>query len=364
MERSTVVAVVVCLASLGDAASLLAAAAPAAVPHGKPAPAPAAAEYRLAQEIKLGGDGGWDYLAVDSAARRLYVSHSTKVEVLDADKGTKVGEVGELSGVHGIAVAPALGRGFITNGRTNSVTIFDLVSLAKIAEVPVTGESPDAVLFEPVTGRVLAMNHRSGNVTAIDAATAKVAGAVEVGGTLEFAATDGGGTVFVNVEDRSEVAVIDARKLAVTARWPLAPCQEPTGMAIDVAHRRLFVVCGNAMAAVVDAEHGKVLQTIATGEGTDGAGFDATTGTAFSSNGEGTLTVMREDAPGRFARAQSVATRRGARTMAVDETTHRVFLSTAELGPPPAPTSEQPHPRPAIVPGTFEVLVVAPPGPP
>jgi YVTN family beta-propeller protein len=348
---------VLALASVGffaEPPASLAAGTPASTSH------PQETRYHLARTLPIGGEGGWDYLAVDEGARRLYVSHSTRVEVLDADKGTAVGVIDGLSGVHGIALAPALGRGFISNGKTNSVTVFELATLKKVAEVPVTGEAPDAILFDPVSKRVFACNHRSGNVTAIDAATAKVVGTVDVGGTLEFATTDLAGTIFVNVEDRGQVAAIDARSLAVKARWPLAPCEEPTGMAIDRSSRRLFVACSNRMAAVVDDSSGKVVMTVPTGDGTDGAGFDAAAKTAFTSNGDGTLTVVHEDTPDKFRLVENVTTRKGARTMAADEKTHRVFLSTADYGPPPPATAEQPHPRPSVLTGTFVVLVVEP----
>jgi DNA-binding beta-propeller fold protein YncE len=316
--------------------------------------------YHLASTLAIGGEGGWDYLAVDEGARRLYVSHSIRVEVLDADTGKPVGAIDGLSGVHGIAVAPALGRGFISNGKTASVIVFELATSKKTAEIPVQGENPDAILFDPVTKRVFAFNHSSGNVAVIDAAAGNVVGSIDVGGTLEFATTDLAGTIYVNVEDKSQVAAIDAKTMAVKARWPLAPCEEPTGQAIDRDAHRLFVVCGNKMAAVVDSTNGKVVTTIPTGDRTDGAGFDPGTKTAFSSNGEGTLTVVHEDSPDKFHVVENVTTRKGARTMTVDEKTHRVFLSTADYGPTPAATADQPRPRPSIVPGTFVVLVVEP----
>ncbi|HEV8631321.1 MAG TPA: YncE family protein [Thermoanaerobaculia bacterium] len=342
---------------------LLAAAVAGAKGKGAVQPAPAATPkpgYGVVREIPVPGDGGWDYLAVDPAARRVYVTHSTKVDVLDADSLQVVGSIDGLAGVHGVALAPELGRGFISNGKTNSVTVFELASLKKVGEIPVTGESPDAILFDPVSARVFVFNHRSGNVTVIDPAAAKVVGTIEVGGTLEFATTDLAGTVFVNVEDRGLLVAIDARTLAVKGKWPLAPCEEPTGMAIDRAHRRLIAACSNGLAAVVDPDHGKVVATVPIGQGVDGAGFDPQSLLAFSSNGEGSLTVVREERPDRFAVVETVPTRKGGRTMAVDEKTHRVFVSTAQYGPAPAPTAEQPHPRPPVLPGTFVVLVLEP----
>src|SRR5436305_5967768 len=330
-------------------------------PAGRePGKVPAKSGYHLSKEIPVGGEGGWDYLVADAAARRVYVSHATRVVVLDADSGKTVGEVANLSGVHGIALAPELGRGFTSNGGSSMVTIFDLKSLAKLCDVHHTGENPDAIVYDPATRLVFAFNGRSASATVLDAATGKVAGTIPLGGKPEFAAADGKGEMFVNLEDKSEVAAIDARALSVKARWPLKPCEEPTGMAIDRKSRRLLVGCGNQMAAWVDADSGKVLATVPIGRGVDANGFDPATGLGFASNGDGTLTVLREESPDRLSVVANVPTRRGARTMALDEKTHAVYLSTAELGPAPAPTAQQPHPRPAIKPDTFTVLVVAP----
>jgi YVTN family beta-propeller protein len=336
--------------------SALAAAAPP--PLAKPMPKLAPSGYHVAKALAVPGEGGWDYLFVDEGARRLYVSHSTKVDVLDADSGKIAGAIDGLSGVHGIAVDPSSGRGFITNGRTNTVTVFATSSLAKVAEVPSSGQAPDAIVYDPLSKRVLAMNHRSGDITVIDPGAAKVVARIDVGGELEFATSDGAGRVYVNVEDRSEVAAIDTRSMKVVARWPLAPCEEPTGMGIDRAGHRLVIGCGNRMAAVVNADTGKVTATFPAGESVDGAAFDEGTHLGFVSAGEGWLTVLREEAPDRWTQLANVETRRGARTMTVDTKTHDVFLSTAKLGPPPAPTTEQPHPRPSIEPGSFVVLLL------
>jgi DNA-binding beta-propeller fold protein YncE len=321
--------------------------------------APAKSGYHVVREIPVGGEGGWDYLAVDAAARRLYVSHSDRVVVLDADSGKRVGEITGLSGVHGIVVAPDLGRGFISNGRSSTVTIFDLATLAKLGEVKSTGENPDAILYDPASKRVFAFNGRSADATVIEAATGKVAGTVALSGKPEFATTDLQGRVFVNLEDKSEIVAIDPRALTVKARWPLKPCAEPSGMAIDRRSHRLLSGCDNQLAAWVDFESGRVVETVPIGRGVDANAFDPGTGLAFSSNGrDGTLTVLREDAPDRLTVVENVPTRRGARTMALDEKTHTLFLATAQFGPAPAPTAEQPRPRPAIVPGSFVILVV------
>jgi DNA-binding beta-propeller fold protein YncE len=339
---------------------LTAFAAQAAAPAAKPAATAHHLSYHVSKELPLGGEGGWDYLTVDAAARRVYVSHATKVVVVDADSGKVVGEVGNLSGVHGIALAPDLGRGFISNGRTSMVTIFDLKTLATLSEVKSSGENPDAILYDPPSGRVFAFNGRSGNATVIDGKTGTVAGTIALGGKPEFAATDLNGTVFVNIEDKSEIAAINVKDMTVKSRWPLKPCEEPSGLALDRKHRRLFAGCSNKMVAVVDADSGKVVTTVPIGPGVDANAFDPETELAFSSNGgDGTVTVIHEDSPDHYTVVENAATRRGARTMALDEKTHNLFLPTAQFGPPPAPTAEQPHPRPAILPGTFVVLVVS-----
>ena len=316
------------------------------------------AAYRVVQKVTVGGDGGWDYLVVDPAARRLYVTRATRVMVFDADSLKQVGEIPNTTGVHGVALAPELSRGFASNGRAGSITIFDLKTLATIEEVKIEGQNPDAILYDPPTKRVFAFNGRSADATVLDAASGKVAGTIPLGGNPAFATTDLDGHVFVNLEDKSEVLALDPKKLSVEHRWPLAPCEEPSGMAIDRAHKRLFVGCSNKTMAMMDATSGKLLATAPIGGGVDANGFDPGTGLAFSSNGEGTLTVAKADPAGRLEVLLNVATQRGARTMAVDEKTHRIFLVTAEFGPPPSPTADQPHPRPSQVPGTFTILVV------
>jgi YVTN family beta-propeller protein len=308
--------------------------------------------------ITIGGEGGWDYLTADAAAHRLYVSHATRVLVVDTARNAVVGEIPDTPGVHGIALAPELGRGFTSNGRAATVTVFDLKTLKVIATVKVTGENPDAIAYEPVSRRVFTFNGRSDSATAIDAATARVVGTLPLEGKPEFAVADGAGRMYVNIEDKSAIVAFDARTLKIEGRWPLAPCEEPTGLAMDRAHRRLFAGCHNELMAVVDADGGRVITTLPIGRGVDGAAFDPGTGLAFSSNGEGTLTVVREDAPEKFTLLGNVPTKRGARTLALDDATHRIYLSTAQFGPPPSPTAENPRARPPILPGTFEVLVL------
>jgi DNA-binding beta-propeller fold protein YncE len=261
--------------------------------------------------------------------------------------------------VHGIALAPELGRGFTSNGREGTVSIFDIKTLATSNKVNVGGQNPDAIIYDPATKRVFTFNGRSHDSTAIDAATGKVLGMIKLDGKPEFAASDGKGEVFVNIEDKSELTAIDANKLEVKATWPLAPCTEPSGLAIDREHRRLFSGCDNKMMAVADADTGKVLATPPIGEGVDATRYDPGTGLAFASCGEGVLTVIKEESPEKFTVVENVPTQPGARTMALDTKTHKVYTVTAKFGPPPAPTAENPHPWRSIVPDTFVVLVLS-----
>jgi len=315
--------------------------------------------YHVIKTYKLGGDGGWDYLTVDASARRFYISRGTHVVVLDADSGKNVGEIPDTPGVHGVALAADFGKGFVSNGREGTVTVFDIKTLAPIGSKIKVGENPDAILYEPATKRVFTFNGRSQDSTAIDAASGKVLGTIKLDGKPEFAASDAKGEVFVNIEDKSELTVIDPNKLEVKTKWPLAPCTEPSGLALDRKNRRLFVGCDNKMMAVVDADSGKVLATPAIGEGVDATAYDDETGLAFASCGEGVLTVVREDSPQKFSVVENVKTEPGARTMALDTKTHNVFTVTAKFGPPPAATADNPHPRRTILPDTFEVLVLS-----
>jgi DNA-binding beta-propeller fold protein YncE len=320
----------------------------------QPAPAP----YHLARTIPIGGEGGWDYLTVDAAAHRLYVSHATRVEVIDTETNAVVGAIPDTPGVHGIALAPELGRGFTSNGRAATVTVFDLKTLAVITTIQGTGENPDAITYEPVSRRVFTFNGRSANATAIDATTAQVVGTIPLGGKPEFGVANGKGRMYVNLEDTATLVAFDARTLEVQSRWPLAPCETPTGLGIDREHRRFFVGCRSKVMAVVDGDSGRVITTLPIGGGVDGIAFDPATALAFASNGEGTVTVVHEDSPEKFSLVGNVATKPGAKTIALDAATHRIYLSTAQYGPPPSPTAENPKPRPSILPGTFEILVL------
>jgi YVTN family beta-propeller protein len=322
--------------------------------------AAAPARYRLLGKIPVGGEGGWDYLTLDPAARRLYVSRGTRVVVLDVGSQKTVGEIPGTEGVHGIALAPDLHRGFTSNGRSSTVTIFDTGTLAVIGTVKATGDNPDAILYEPASRRVFTFNGRGKNATAIDAATGTVAGTVPLDGKPEFAVADGKGRVFVNIEDKNEVTVIDSRSLKVEKSWTMASCEEPSGLAIDREHRRLFAVCHNRSMVVLDTETGRSVATLPIGDGVDAAAYDPGTALAFASNGDGTLTIVKQDGPDAYHVVENATTQRGARTMALDEKTHQVFLATAEFGTAPPATAEQPRPRPPVVPGSFTILVLGP----
>src|SRR6202051_4411152 len=273
--------------------------------------------YKVVNTYKVGGDGGWDYLPADAAARRLYISRATHVIVLDLDSGKTIGDVADTPGVHGIALAPELGRGFISNGREGTVSIFDMKTLATSGKVKV-GDNPDAILYDSPTKRVFTFNGKSQDSTAIDAETGTVLGTIKLDGKPEFAASDGKGGVWVNIEDKSELVSIDPNKLEVKSKWALAPCKEPSGLSLDKKNRRLFVGCDNKMMAVVDADSGKVLATPPIGEGVDATAFDDGTGLAFAScGGDGVLTVVREDSPEKFSVAENIPTQAGARNLAL-----------------------------------------------
>jgi DNA-binding beta-propeller fold protein YncE len=313
--------------------------------------------YHVVNTYKLGGEGGWDYLTLDASARRLYISRATHVMVMDADSGKVVGDIADTPGVHGIALATDLDRGFTSNGRENTVSIFDLKTLATSSKVKV-GQNPDAIIFDPATKRVFTFNGKSNDSTVLDAEKGTVLGTIKLDGKPEFAASDGKGAIFVNIEDKSEIETIDANKMEVKAKWPLAPCTEPSGLALDRKNRRLFSGCDNKMMAIVNADDGKVMATLPIGEGVDATAFDDETGLAFASCGEGVLTVVHEESPDKFILAENVPTQQGARTMALDTKTHNVFVVSAKFGPPPAATADNPHPRRSIVPDSFVVLVI------
>src|SRR5438270_7511518 len=315
-------------------------------------------QYQIKQKFVLGGDGGWDYLTFDPAGKRLFISRGTHVMVVDPYKGSVIGDIPDTAGVHGIALAQDLGKGFTSNGRENTVTVFDLKTLKETAKIKIEGENPDAILYDPASQRVFTFNGRSKNATVIDAAKGTVAATIPLDGKPEFAASDGKGMVFVNIEDKSEITEIDAKKATVVKSWPLAPCEEPSGLAIDQKTRRLFSGCGNKLMAVSNADTGKLITTVPVGEGVDAKGLYPETKLAFSSNGrDGTLTVVHEDSPDKFTVVENAPTQKFARTMALDTTNHDVYEVTAEIEEAP-PAKEGERPRRTMKPGTFTLLVV------
>jgi DNA-binding beta-propeller fold protein YncE len=314
-----------------------------------PAAVSAAADYKVVKTWKLGGDGGWDYLTADSARHRLFIARSTRVMVVDTRSGKLIGEIPDTAGVHGIALDQKMGRGFTSNGREDTVSVFNLQSLAVEKKISV-GSGPDAIIYDPFSKRVFTFNGKGHDATAVDASKGEVVGKIELGGKPEFPATDEKGTVFVNIEDTSELVAFDPQKLMVKSRWKLTGCEEPTGLSIDRKNRRLFAGCsGNKKMAVVDADSGKVLANPVIGEGCDATAFDADRRLAFASAGDGTITVIEADGKDRFNVAQTVTTQKAARTMALDPMTHRLFTVTANVGPRPGRRVE---------PDSFVVLVV------
>lgn len=317
-------------------------------------------QYQLKQKYTISGDGGWDYLTYDPAGKRLFISRGTRVQVVDPAKGSLITEIPGTTGVHGIALAQELGKGFTSNGGENTVTVFDLKTLKETTKIklPDDAKNPDAILYDAATKRVFTFNGRSKNATVIDATKDSVISNIPLDGKPEFAAADGKGMVYVNIEDKSELTSIDAKKAAVAATWPLTGCEEPSGLAMDQKNRVTFSGCGNKVMAVTNVDTGKVIATVPIGEGVDANGFDPETALAFSSNGDGTLTVVHEEGSGKFSVLQNAATQRRARTMALDTNNHDVYLVTAEFEDAPPPAPGQPRQRPAMKPGTFTLLVM------
>ena len=313
--------------------------------------------YHVTHTYTLGGDGGWDYLSLDTVGHRLFVARQDRVMVMDPANGKLLAEIPGLNRAHGIAFDYADGKGFATSGGDSSVVIFDLKTL-QVTGRTIAAPDADAVLFDPVTKRIFTFNGDSRSSSVIDAASGKRIGTIDLGGGPEFAVSAGDGKLYVNLEDSSAIDEIDAATMKVLRRWPLAPCQSPSGLAIDRAHHRLFSGCHNKVMAISDAQAGKVITTVPIGEGVDANRFDPGTQLAFASTGDGTITVVHEDGPDTYSVVTNVATKRGARTMEVDLATHVVYTVSADFGPPPAPTPDRPRPRPSIVPGTFALLVL------
>lgn len=316
------------------------------------------AELGVVAHYPIAGDVRYDYLRVDPDARRLYVSHGTRVEVLDEDSGKILGAIAPMNGIHGIAVVPELRRGFITAGSDRAVVVFDLDTLKILKVIHGLGMKPDAIEYDPETRRIYVANGASGGITVIDPATSEVAATVPITGKLEGLAFDGKGRLFVNTEDRSEIQVVDTHALRPLASWSIAPVKGGTGLAIDAIHHRLFSAGGNDMLAVVDSDTGAVVATPTIGDDPDGDAFDPANGLIFTSNWVGTLSVLHEDSPDTYSAVQTVPTAAGARTLALDTKTGRIFLSTGKFRAPEAPTPENPHPRRVGIPGSFEVIVV------
>jgi DNA-binding beta-propeller fold protein YncE len=310
--------------------------------------------FRLLKKTIIGGNGGWDYLSVDHENNRLYLSHDTQVEVRDLRTHEKIGVITGTLGVHGIIAVPGAGRGITTNGKANNATVFDLKTLKPIIEIP-AGKNPDALLYDEYSDRVFIFNHSDVTATAIDIGDAKTAGTVELGGTgLEAGTSDGRGTIFVNLEDESDIVSFDAKTLAFKNRWKISPGEEPTGLAMDRETRRLFTVCHNEMMMIINADDGKVVTQVPIGKHVDGVVFDPQLKLVFTSNGEGTVTVVQEISPDEYKVAQTIITQPGARTLALDPVTHHIFLTTAKYGSTASATTE--NPRTAIIPGTFMLL--------
>lgn len=338
--------------------------AAAAIPLGAQAP------YRVAKEIFIGGRGGFDYLAVDTTNHRLYVSHGTEMVVVDLRRDTVAGVIANTPGVHGAAFAPEVNRGFISNGGDTSITIVDLKTMAQIGEhVKATGCCPDAIYYDPATKRVFTMNSggrgtpQNGSVTAFDASTGAVAGSLVLGGKPESAVGDGAGNIFVNIEDKNEIVKFDGRAMKELARWSIKPCGSPTGLALDVKNSRLFAGCSDT-SVVVDAKTGKLVARIPVGKGVDAAAFDASTHFLFApGGGDSSMTVIRQDSPDKYTVLGSIMTRRGSRTMAIDPTTHRLYVAFAKFGPPAQPDTGGRGGRgrgPVPIPNTFSILVLEP----
>lgn len=338
--------------------SLLALAGLLLLPSSGAQAAPTATDLHLLKSIPIPGEGGWDYLLADGNSHRLYISRGTHVIVLDTEKEAVVGDIPNTQGVHGIALAPKLNKGFTSNGRDNTVTVFDLKTLKETSRIPV-GKNPDCIIYDPFSNRVFTFNGGSNDVTAIDADSDTVTGKVEVGGRPEYAVTDRAGNIFLNVEDKSEILNFDAKTLAVKHHWPVAPAEEPSGLAIDRKHHRLFAVCGNEKMAILDSETGKVVATPTIGKGPDAAAFDPGEQLAYSSNGEGTITVIKEETPDTFTVVGTIPTQPMARTMALDAKAHRIYLVTAKLAKtqPTTGAGEQRYRR-SFEPNSFTVLVV------
>ena len=314
---------------------------------------PAQNNFQLIKTFHIQSSGGWDYLTV-GPHDRLYVSHGTQVNILNKTTGDSIGIIENTTGVHGIAFDKDHNKGFTSNGRLNNVTVFDLTTNAVIAQIP-TGANPDAIMYEPYSKKIITCNGRGKNLSIIDPVKNELFDSIDVGGKPETAVSNGNGIIYVNIEDKNEIVVVNLKTMKVDARWPLAPAEEPTGLAFDKTTNRLFAGCGNKFLAILDAATGKMVGTFPIGNGCDGAAFDPATKNIFASNGEGTMSVYHEKSPNEFEKVATIPTKRGARTIAIDEQTHLIYLPTADFENPDPNT---PNARPKMIPGTFQVLVI------
>ena len=322
--------------------------------------APTAAQsYHVVKTKVLGGDAGWDYIALDSVGHRLFIARQDRVMVVDPAAGKVLAEIPGLRGAHGVAFAYGAGHGFATSGADSSVVMFDLATLEVLGRT-IAAVDADAILFDPASGHVFTFNGDAGSSSVLDPASGKRLGTVSLGGKPEYGVSAGDGKLYVNIEDKAEVAEIDAKAMRVTRRWSIKPCESPTGLAIDRQSHRLFSGCRSGLMAISDAAAGRIVTTVPIGQGVDGCRFDPTSRLAFASNGDGTMTVIREVSPDKYVVVANVTTKRGARTMELDPVSHRVYTVSADFGPPPAPTADRPRPRPPVLPGTFALLTLDP----
>jgi len=314
--------------------------------------------YKVSKKLNVAGNEGWDYLAVDDVNQHLFVSHGSIVNVIDLKSDTSIATIPDTKGVHGIAIANDLNKAFISNGKDNSITVINLKTFELIEKVKINGVNPDAILYDTFSSKVFIYNGKSNDATVLDANTNQVVKTIAFGGKPEFSVTNNKGLVYVNIEDKNEIKVINTATLEVANTWKITPGDEPSGLAIDTETNRLFSVCGNKLMIVVDASNGKIIKTLPIGDGCDGVIFDAKNKLVFSSNGEGTITIVKEENASTFSVLETIKTQKGARTIALNKTTNQLYLPTAEFGAKPQPTIENPRPRASIVPNSFVVLVV------
>ena len=316
-------------------------------------------KFAVSGSIPVQGAEGWDYLSVNDAAQQLFVSHGSVVNVVDLKVKAVIATIPDTKGVHGIAVANDLNKAFITDGKDNAVTVVNLKTFELIEKIAIPGMKPDAVLYDQFSQRVFIYNGKSNDATVLDAKTDKIIQSMPLGGKPEFSVTNGKGLIYVNIEDKNLIKVIDAITLKILNTWSIAPGDEPSGLAMDVDENRLFSVCGNKLMVIVNAETGKVIQTVPIGDGCDGVAYDAKKKLAFSSNGDGTITVVKETKKDSYSVLQTIQTQKGARTIALNKSTGQLYLPAASYGESPAATAENPHPRPTIVPGSFKILIIS-----